>query len=68
MLDRAAERIGRSSPGIRVRDAGRCPRAVAGRRKFDIVPAAAVLHHLRDDPNGGTVFRAFHRPSAGGSI
>ena len=70
MLDRAS-RAGR--PGDR-RHASRPSRATSGRSnlpdgQFDIVLAAAVLHHLRTDEEWRAVFTAFHRAlRPGGSV
>jgi tRNA (cmo5U34)-methyltransferase len=69
MLDRARERVGRATNGrittiqADIRDA-RLPEEA-----FDIVLAAAVLHHLRTDQEWRDVFTAFHRAlRAGGSV
>jgi len=70
MLDRAVKRISRSSPGIRVTPMrGDIRELSLGEGNFDIILAAAVLHHLRDDGEWESVFRAFHRVlRPGGSI
>jgi tRNA (cmo5U34)-methyltransferase len=69
MLDRATERVGRATTGT--------IRAIQGDIRtidlpdlgFDIVLAAAVLHHLRTDSEWRNVFAAFHRAlRPGGSI
>jgi len=69
MLDRARERVGRATAGrittiqadireVRLQDGG-----------FDVVVAAAVLHHLRTDQEWRDVFTAFHRAlRPGGSV
>jgi tRNA (cmo5U34)-methyltransferase len=69
MLDRATERVGRATTGsVRaipgdIRDVGLPDQG------FDIVLAAAVLHHLRTDTEWRDVFSAFHRAvRPGGSI
>jgi tRNA (cmo5U34)-methyltransferase len=69
MLDRARERVGRAT-------AGRITTIQADIREvelpdegFDIVLAAAVLHHLRADHEWRDVFAAFHRAlRPGGSL
>lgn len=69
MLDRARERVGRAT-------AGRITTIQADIREvelpdegFDIVLAAAVLHHLRADQEWRDVFAAFHRAlRPGGSL
>ena len=69
MLDRARERVGRAT-------AGRITTLQADIREvelpdegFDIVLAAAVLHHLRADQEWRDVFAAFHRAlRPGGSL
>lgn len=69
MLDRARERVGRAT-------AGRVTTIQADVREvelpdegFDIVLAAAVLHHLRADQEWRDVFAAFHRAlRPGGSL
>jgi tRNA (cmo5U34)-methyltransferase len=70
MLDRAVERIGQSSPAIRITPMqGDIRELSLGEGKFDIILAAAVLHHLRDDGEWESVFRAFHRAlRPGGSV
>jgi tRNA (cmo5U34)-methyltransferase len=69
MLDRARERVGRATAGrittiqadireVRLQDGG-----------FDVVVAAAVLHHLRTGQEWRDVFTAFHRAlRPGGSV
>jgi tRNA (cmo5U34)-methyltransferase len=69
MLDRARERVGRATAG-RVETIQADIREVelpeAG---FDVVLAAAVLHHLRADREWREVFAAFHRAlRPGGSV
>ena len=69
MLDRATERVSRATTGS--------VRAIQGdirgidlpEQGFDIVLAAAVLHHLRTDAEWRDVFTAFHRAlRPGGSV
>src|SRR4051794_11442726 len=69
MLDRAAERVGAATAGrvttvqADVREAG-FPDGT-----FDVILAAAVLHHLRTDAEWEAVFGAFHRwLRPGGSV
>jgi tRNA (cmo5U34)-methyltransferase len=69
MLDRAVDRVGRATAG-RVTaiqgDIRDIPLPTGG---FDIVLAAAVLHHLRIDQEWHDVFTAFHRTlRPGGSL
>jgi tRNA (cmo5U34)-methyltransferase len=69
MLDRATERVGRATNG-RVRAIqGDIREVELPDEGFDIVLAAAVLHHLRTDTEWRAVFTAFHRAlRPGGSI
>src|SRR5215218_4228493 len=69
MLDRATERVGRATTGS-VRAVQGDIRAVAlPDEEFDIVLAAAVLHHLRTDAEWRAVLAAFHRAlRPGGSL
>jgi tRNA (cmo5U34)-methyltransferase len=69
MLDRATERVGRATTG-RVRALQGDIRAIDLPEKgFDIVLAAAVLHHLRTDSEWRDVVTAFHRAlRPGGSV
>ena len=61
MLDRATERVGRATNG-RVRAIQGDIREIdLSDREFDIVLAAAVLHHLRTEQEWQDVFAAFHR-------
>src|SRR5829696_5462019 len=61
MLDRAAERVGRATTGS-VRAVQGDIRAVElPEEGFDLVLAAAVLHHLRTDDEWQQVFTALHR-------
>jgi tRNA (cmo5U34)-methyltransferase len=69
MLDRAVERVSKATTG-RVDSIQGDVRAIdLGRDRFDIILAAAVLHHLRTDAEWDAVFHKFHaalRP--GGSV
>ncbi len=69
MLDRAFERISRVSTG-RVRAIQGDFRSVdLPENAYDIILAAAVLHHLRDDRDWEDVFRKIYRlTSPGGSV
>ncbi len=69
MLDRARERVSRATAGCITTIQGdiRAINLAAG--EFDIVLAAAVLHHLRTDDEWRAVFTAFHRAlRPGGSV
>jgi len=69
MLDRANERVNRATTG-RVTTIQADIRAVALQSEgFDIVLAAAVLHHLRTEQEWRDVFTAFHKAvRPGGSL
>ncbi|HLN31194.1 MAG TPA: class I SAM-dependent methyltransferase [Gemmataceae bacterium] len=69
MLDRATERVSRASAGRITTIQGDIRKVKLRDGQFDIVLAAAVLHHLRTDQEWWDVLAAFHhalRP--GGSI
>jgi tRNA (cmo5U34)-methyltransferase len=69
MLDRAAERVGRATAGRIKALQGDIREVELPDREFDIVLAAAVLHHLRTDSEWRGVFAAFHRAlRPGGSV
>ncbi len=69
MLDRATERVGRATSGTVTALQGDIREVELGEDRFDIVVAAAVLHHLRTDEEWRTVFTAFHRAlRQGGSV
>jgi tRNA (cmo5U34)-methyltransferase len=69
MLDRATERVGRATTGTVQALQGDIREIVLPDQGFDIVLAAAVLHHLRTDTEWRDVFTAFHRAlRPGGSI
>jgi len=69
MLDRAVARLAPATTGKLTALQGDIRDLDLGREKFDIILAAAVLHHLRTDAEWESVFKKFHaalRP--GGSI
>jgi tRNA (cmo5U34)-methyltransferase len=61
MLDRATERICRATTGRITAIQGDIREVNLLDEQFDIVLAAAVLHHLRSDKEWHNVFAAFHR-------
>jgi tRNA (cmo5U34)-methyltransferase len=69
MLDRARERVRRATAGRITTVQGDIREVKLLEREFDIVVAAAVLHHLRADQEWREVFTAFHRAlRPGGSL
>jgi tRNA (cmo5U34)-methyltransferase len=69
MLDRAGERVGRATAGRITTIQGDIREVELPDGLFDIVLAAAVLHHLRTDEEWRRVFTAFHRAlRPGGSV
>src|SRR5437660_8536011 len=62
MLDRARERVSRATAGRITTIQADIREAKLPDGEFDIVLAAAVLHHLRTDQEWRDVFSAFHRP------
>jgi tRNA (cmo5U34)-methyltransferase len=69
MLDRATERVGRATTGNVQAIQGDIREVNLADQEFDIVLAAAVLHHLRTDAEWRAVFTAFHRAlRPGGSV
>ncbi|HEY1187658.1 MAG TPA: class I SAM-dependent methyltransferase [Gemmata sp.] len=69
MLDRATERVGRATTGAVAAVQSDIREAELGEARFDIVIAAAVLHHLRTDDEWRAVFGALHRAlRPGGSV
>ncbi len=69
MLDRARERIGRATAGRIATIRGDIREIDLPVAEFDIVLAAAVLHHLRADQEWQAVFAAFHKGlRVGGSV
>jgi len=69
MLNRAVERIGSISPNT-VTPIQRDIRTLSiGEQKFDIIIAAAVLHHLRDEEEWLALFQKLHASlRSGGSL
>ena len=61
MLDRATQRVKQATAGRITTIQGDIRRVAIPEGGFDIVLAAAVLHHLRTDQEWGDVFSAFHR-------
>jgi tRNA (cmo5U34)-methyltransferase len=69
MLDRARERVGRATAGRITTIQADIREAKLRNGEFDIVLAAAVLHHLRTDSEWRDVFKEFHRAlRPGGSV
>ena len=69
MLDRARERVSRATAGRITTIQGDIREVRLPVEGFDIVLAAAVLHHLRTDEEWRKVFAAFHRAlRPGGSL
>src|ERR1041385_5057286 len=60
MLDRAAERVGAATAGRVTTIQGDVREIELPEAGFDVVLAAAVLHHLRTDAEWRAVFAAFH--------
>ena len=69
MLDRARERVSRATAGRITTIQADIREVELPDEEFDIVLAAAVLHHLRTDQEWREVFAAFHRAlRPGGSV
>lgn len=69
MLDRATERVGRATTGTVTAIQTDIREIELGEGRYDIVIAAAVLHHLRTEDEWRSVFAAFHRAlRPGGSV
>lgn len=69
MLDRAAERVGGATPGRVTLIQGDVREVFPPGARFDVILAAAVLHHLRTDEEWRDVFSAFFRSlNPGGSL
>jgi len=69
MLDRAVERVRAATVGTVTAIQGDVREVPLPTDGFDIILAAAVLHHLRTDAEWRSVFAAFHRAlRPGGSI
>lgn len=69
MLDRAVERVSPHTTGRVTPLQGDIRELDLGEGRFDVIVAAAVLHHLREDREWREVFSAFHRSlRPGGSL
>ena len=69
MLERAARRVGEATSGTVTTLQADIRELDLGHDTFDIITAAAVLHHLRTDDEWAAVFAKFHRClRPGGSI
>ena len=69
MLDRAVERVSAATTGTVTTVQGDVREVQFPDEEFDIILAAAVLHHLRTDVEWRAVFAAFHRwLRPGGSV
>jgi tRNA (cmo5U34)-methyltransferase len=69
MLERAVERATPATRGTVTPLQGDVRELELGEGQFDVILAAAVLHHLRDDSEWEAVFRKFHRAlRPGGSV
>lgn len=69
MLERARNRVSKATPGQVTTIQGDIRQIELGKGSFDIVLAAAVLHHLRSDGEWRSVFAAIWRALApGGSF
>src|SRR5277367_6023631 len=69
MLDRARERVSRATTGRIMTIRGDIRAVELPEGEFDIVLAAAVLHHLRTEQEWQDVFAEFHRAlRPGGSV
>jgi tRNA (cmo5U34)-methyltransferase len=69
MLDRAVQRVGPMTSGTVTPMQGDIRELPLGEKQFDLIVAAAVLHHLRTDAEWESVFAKFFRAlRPGGSI
>jgi tRNA (cmo5U34)-methyltransferase len=69
MLDRARERVGRATAGRLTTIRGDIREIELPDGQFDILLAAAVMHHIRTDQEWQKVFAAYHRAlRPGGSV
>ncbi len=69
MLDRAAERLGQATSGKITLIQGDVRDVVFPSGRFDIILAAAVLHHLRTETEWQVVYASFYRAlNPGGSL
>ena len=60
MLDRAVQRVNAATTGQVTALQGDIRELSLGQSQFDIIVAASVLHHLRDESEWQTVFAKFH--------
>jgi tRNA (cmo5U34)-methyltransferase len=69
MLDRAVERVSRATSGRVTALQGDVRDLTLGKSQFDVICAAAVLHHLREIAEWQTVFSKFYDAlNPGGSL
>jgi len=69
MLDRAVRRVSEATRGNVTAVQGDVREAELPTGKYDVILAAAVLHHLREDAEWKAVFATFHRClRPGGSV
>ena len=69
MLDKATERIAAQTTGTITAVKGDIREIELGEAQFDVIMAAAVLHHLREEAEWRKVFAKFYRAlKPGGSI
>jgi tRNA (cmo5U34)-methyltransferase len=69
MLERAVARVGAATAGMVTSRQGDVRQLDLGDGRFDLIAAAAVLHHLRTDAEWDEVFRAcFRALRPGGSM
>ncbi|MEL7500591.1 MAG: class I SAM-dependent methyltransferase [Planctomycetota bacterium] len=69
MLDRAVERVNEVNGGVANPICGDFRDAIPNDGQYDVVLAAAVLHHLRDDDDWKTAFEKLYRILVpGGSV
>lgn len=69
MLDRAAQRVGERICKTPMAMQGDLRDIVLGEKQFDVILAAAVLHHLRDEQQWGDCFaKLFASLKPGGSL
>jgi tRNA (cmo5U34)-methyltransferase len=61
MLDRAAERVGKATPGRVETVQGDVRETRLGEGRFDVIVAASVFHHLRGDAEWEVVFAMLYR-------
>ncbi len=68
ILERAADRVGRATTGRVTTLQTDIRQADLGREGFDVILAAAVLHHLRSEAEWQAVFAAFYRAPPAGRV